>query len=52
MGSAAYSISKPSSSSEIDGVQVLQTLINGRVVYDRNRQGNEDVNAEEMLDRM
>ncbi len=38
--------------SEIDQVQVLQTFIGGRLVYDRNRQGNEDVDANEMLDRM
>ena len=38
--------------SAIDQVQVLQTYIGGRLVYDRARQGNEDVDASEMLDRM
>ena len=37
---------------DIDQAQVLQTLINGRVVYDRKQQGNEDVDSSEMLDRM
>ena len=38
--------------STIDQVQVLKTFIGGRLVYDRARQGNEDVDAGKMLDRM
>lgn len=38
--------------SAIDQVQVLQTYIGGRLAYDRDRQGNEDVDASEMLDRL
>ena len=37
---------------DIDKTQVLQTIMDGEIVYDRREQGNEDVDAEAMLDRM
>lgn len=37
---------------DIDETQVLQTVLGGKVVYDRGKQGNEDVDAKDMLDRM
>ena len=37
---------------DIDATQVLQTIMDGVIVYDRTTQGNEDVDARDMLDRM
>jgi len=36
----------------IDQTLVLKTLIAGEVAYDRTKQGDEDVEAQDMLDRM
>jgi len=36
----------------IDSIQVLLTIMDGVVVYSRQQQGNEDVEAKDMLDRM
>ena len=37
---------------EIYGTQVVQTVVGGKVAYSRAEQGNEDVDADEMLHRM
>ena len=37
---------------DIYGTQVLQAIVGGHVAYDRATQGNEDVDHEDMLDRM
>ena len=37
---------------EIYGTQVLRTILGGEVVYDRAHQGNEDIDPEEMVNRM
>ena len=39
-------------SKDIDKIRVLQTIMDGKIVYDRGKQGNEDVEAKDMLDRM
>ena len=36
----------------IDKTRALQTVWSGKIVYDRVRQGSEDVDARKMLDRM
>jgi len=37
---------------EIYGTQVLQTIVGGEVVYDRGKQGSEDIDVDQMVDRM
>jgi predicted amidohydrolase YtcJ len=37
---------------DIYGTQVLHTIVGGNVVYDRAAQGNEDVDTDDMVDRM
>ncbi len=39
-------------SKDIDETRVLQTIMDGKIVYDRGNQGDEDVDADDMLDRM
>jgi predicted amidohydrolase YtcJ len=37
---------------EIYGTQVLQTIVGGEIVYDRGKQGSEDIDVDQMVDRM
>lgn len=37
---------------DIYGTQVLQAIVGGKVVYDRRQDGNEDVDPDQMLNRM
>ena len=37
---------------DVYGTQVLQAIVGGNVAYDRETQGNEDVDPEDVLDRM
>ncbi len=39
-------------SKDIDETRVLQTIMDGKIVYDRGNQGDGDVYADDMLDRM